>query len=263
MISGREIKEKSRFFGVPTSSIERDYSQNWLLGALYPIQMALKGGTGIRKVYIENYRFSDDLDFTLLQTYDSETITELIRNALTSVHDESGIAFNEEVRIVQTHTGLRGTVYFQSSVTRSNIPIGIHLDLTSPSHEQILLPLQERKIIHPYSDDLDGPVRAYSLEEMVAEKIRSLFQRSRPRDLYDVCLIAPRVEIDKVHPIFNKKCANKGLTPAISHLKMRKEFFSGGWIAALEHQIKPLPDFDKVFEDVLALLTQYQINDEE
>jgi len=28
---------------------------------------ALKGGTGIRKAFLDNYRFSDDLDFTLLE----------------------------------------------------------------------------------------------------------------------------------------------------------------------------------------------------
>jgi predicted nucleotidyltransferase component of viral defense system len=38
------------------------------------LKMALKGGTGIRKVYIGNYRFSDDLDFTLLEGYDSDVI---------------------------------------------------------------------------------------------------------------------------------------------------------------------------------------------
>jgi predicted nucleotidyltransferase component of viral defense system len=62
MISDREIKEKARSFDLPVSTIERDYAQNWLLSSLQSFQMALKGGTGIRKVFIEHYRFSDDLD---------------------------------------------------------------------------------------------------------------------------------------------------------------------------------------------------------
>ncbi|MFA4647786.1 nucleotidyl transferase AbiEii/AbiGii toxin family protein [Pyrococcus kukulkanii] len=54
--------------GVPESTVERDYAQDWLLFGLSKtcLKMALKGGTGIRKAYIEGYRFSDDLDFTLL-----------------------------------------------------------------------------------------------------------------------------------------------------------------------------------------------------
>jgi predicted nucleotidyltransferase component of viral defense system len=52
MISAMEIRSRAR---------------DWMLGHLASMNMALKGGTGIRKVYIENYRFSDDLDFTLLK----------------------------------------------------------------------------------------------------------------------------------------------------------------------------------------------------
>ena len=61
MIPEYEFREMARTYGVPISSIERDYAQNWLLSALSgKMKMALKGGTGIRKVYIEGYRFSDD-----------------------------------------------------------------------------------------------------------------------------------------------------------------------------------------------------------
>ena len=68
MISEVEFKENARMLNVPISSIERDYAQSWLLA--YLPNMAFKGGTGIRKAYINNYRFSDDLDFTLLDIID-------------------------------------------------------------------------------------------------------------------------------------------------------------------------------------------------
>jgi len=66
MITTREIKEKARINKVPESTIERDYAQNWFLKFFSDKRIVLKGGTGIRKVYIANYRFSDDLDFNLL-----------------------------------------------------------------------------------------------------------------------------------------------------------------------------------------------------
>lgn len=76
MIPIPEIKAIARKGEVPESTVERDYVQNWLLFGLSKIslEMALKGETGIRKVYIEDYRFSDDLDFTLLEEYERETI---------------------------------------------------------------------------------------------------------------------------------------------------------------------------------------------
>jgi predicted nucleotidyltransferase component of viral defense system len=65
VIRSLEIKEKAREYGVPVSTIERDYAQNWLLKYLYHPNIILKGGTDIKKIYIGDYRFSDDLDFSL------------------------------------------------------------------------------------------------------------------------------------------------------------------------------------------------------
>jgi len=61
MIKQSEIKNLSRRYKVPISTIERDYTQSWLLRFLP--EMIFKGGTCLRKVYFKDYRFSDDLDF--------------------------------------------------------------------------------------------------------------------------------------------------------------------------------------------------------
>jgi len=101
MISSREIKEKARESEVPETTVERDYAQNWLLKYLSPMNMVLKGGTGIRKLYIENYRFSDDLDFTLLEGMDKNVLKTLIERAAPGAKEESGINFKDiEISIV-------------------------------------------------------------------------------------------------------------------------------------------------------------------
>ena len=82
MISEFEIREFARKNGVPETTVERDYTQNWLLVFLSKLNMALKGGTGIRKIYIENYRFLDDLDFTLLEDVKVSKIKEEINKAV-------------------------------------------------------------------------------------------------------------------------------------------------------------------------------------
>ena len=64
---------------------------------------------------------------------------------------------------------------------------GIHLS----DYEQIALPLQWHRVIHYFSDRhlCQTSVHAYSLEEILAEKLRSWIQRTRPRDLFDVVKI--------------------------------------------------------------------------
>ena len=95
MIPRWEILEKARILGVPVSTIERDYAQGWLLKNLSIVNMALKGGTGIRKIFIEDYRFSDDLDFTLLDDIQADIIEADIKQALLKTREESGINFSE------------------------------------------------------------------------------------------------------------------------------------------------------------------------
>ncbi len=59
MIRDGEIKRKARVDGVPTSTIERDYAQGWFLKNFVTDDMLFKGGTAIKKLYFEDYRFSD------------------------------------------------------------------------------------------------------------------------------------------------------------------------------------------------------------
>ena len=59
MISSTEIKAQARITGIPESTVERDYAQNWLLQSINVLEhgLVLKGGTGIRKAYVPDYRF--------------------------------------------------------------------------------------------------------------------------------------------------------------------------------------------------------------
>ncbi len=257
MIPSREIKEKAREFGVPPSTIERDYAQNWLLSHLSPIPMALKGGTGIRKVFIEHYRFSDDLDFTLLEPVDKDVLQAAVRDAAARVREESGILFEENIGIIETVSGFRVTAKFRILHGSTTTPINIDLDLTGPDSEQVLLPVQELPIFHHYSDTLDASVTSYALEEIVAEKIRSLFQRTRSRDLYDIGQLADRVNREDVKSILLKKCESKGVVVDRTLLTRKRDQFAAAWNVSLRHQMREIPDFNEAFEKMLNEIEEY------
>lgn len=257
MIPSREIKEKARQCMVPPSTIERDYAQNWVLAYLSALPLALKGGTGIRKVYFEQYRFSDDLDFTLLETYEKETLFEAVEDAVSRAREESGIRFEEDTNIIRTVTGFRVTVKFRILSGGTTSPIKIDLDLTTSENEEMLLPVQRKPIFHPYSDGLKASVTSYSLEEIMAEKIRSLFQRIRPRDIYDIWQLADHVNPEDVGAILRRKCEPKEVVPDPRALLERADQFSAAWENSLRHQMKTVPDFTAAFETALAKTKQY------
>ncbi|MBC8525265.1 MAG: nucleotidyl transferase AbiEii/AbiGii toxin family protein [Candidatus Cloacimonetes bacterium] len=257
MIPLFEFKAKARELGVPVSTIERDYAQNWILTHLGTKNMVLKGGTAIRKVYVENYRFSDDLDFTLTEPTSIGEIKDQIEKSIKIAKEESGIDFLLDIEIGCCNIGFTAKLYFNIS-RRGGLPLKIKLDITLPENEILLLPPEEKNIIHLFSDMCNAKVLAYSLDEIVAEKIRTLFQRTRPRDLYDIWffLVKHKRDISKI--FVDKKCKFKNVVVNLHELEIRKDHFVKSWQNSLIHQIKDLPDPTCVSEEVLYALHKYE-----
>lgn len=252
MVKDTELKSVAGKYKVPLSKVERDYAQNWLLKNLNEINMALKGGTGLRKVYFKEYRFSDDLDFTLLEDITKRTLTSKIDKAIEKAKDESGINFTRITDLEKTDTGYKFKAGFKISQTMS-----IQLDITTPANEEVMLPVVHRKINHIFSDDFYGTARSYDIREILIEKIRSIFQRGFPRDLYDVgYLFENGVKVNK--ELLEKKFSYKNIKIDISQLETQREKIKSAWIASLQDQITPVPNFDFVFDKVLEELRKYE-----
>lgn len=259
MIPQQFFLQKARESGVPESTIERDYAQNWLLQSLTTVNMVLKGGTGIRKVYIENYRFSDDLDFTLLEPIRAETIKELVYRAVLNAIDNSGINFSPTIEVEENLNGFEIKVYFRI-LRSSGDAMKIKLDITEPQKELILDEIKLNPIIHPYPDSCSARIKVYSLEEIMAEKIRALFERVRPRDIYDIWYLADKINQPSVASMLSNKFSFKKLqlnNDAVNQLISTKIDFANAWKTSLQHQIKELPEFDAVFAEVIYIVQQY------
>lgn len=76
MIEPKEINKVAAINRVSDRQIEKDYVLSWVLFAISKNKMlnkalVFKGGTVLKKAYFEDYRFSEDLDFTLID----ETVT--------------------------------------------------------------------------------------------------------------------------------------------------------------------------------------------
>ena len=76
-LSNRLFKEQGGR-RIPESVLERDYCIAWfLIGLSYtPLRnkLVFKGGTALRRCHFSEYRYSEDLDFTLLQELSFEEL---------------------------------------------------------------------------------------------------------------------------------------------------------------------------------------------
>ena len=114
MIGRQEILEFAREVGLDPNVVEKDYVLGWMLAGIsrHPRTRdtwMFKGGTCLKKCYFETYRFSEDLDFTLV---DASQVEEAVLRQLFSeitqwVYDESGIELPENARMFEVYANPR------------------------------------------------------------------------------------------------------------------------------------------------------------
>jgi predicted nucleotidyltransferase component of viral defense system len=202
MISATEIEEKSAEFDIHTAHVQRDYVFGWLLAAIYGGtalrgHLVFKGGNAFRKAYFEATRFSTDLDFSTQSPVDPAFLATELNRACAIAQEASGVKFEteatrvEEKRLArqqqdQDRTIYQARLYFQDFYgNREGVLISIRMDVTEL--DRILLPIQKRNLIHPYSDakECRAELRCVKLEELLASKLKCLLQRRHAYDLYD------------------------------------------------------------------------------
>lgn len=103
-----------------------------------------------------------------------------------------------------------------------------------------------------YSDlQNEFKILSYSLGEIISEKMRSLMQRTMPRDLYDVwyLLEVENYNIEDYVFDFQRKTEFKELNPneLTKTVFGKKETFKRQWNNQLVNQIKEIPDFEDVW----------------
>jgi predicted nucleotidyltransferase component of viral defense system len=266
LITRSDLNERAVEWGLRDDVVEKDYALGWLLWGIgseprLSSAWAFKGGTCLKKCYIETYRFSEDLDFTVLNGGPLEPgdVIPVLKNTLRRVYEESGVDFLAREPVVRMRPGglsAEGRVYYRGPRNTPEVA-SIRLDLSAS--ERVVRPTVLRRISHEYPDALPAPatVRCYGFEEVFAEKLRAMGERCRPRDLYDIVNLFRRREFlphaGLIHSVYVEKCASKGVPvftlESLENSQFRVEI-EGEWRNMLGHQLPALPPFQS-FWDVL------------
>jgi len=153
-------------------------------------QLAFKGGTCIRKVYLgATGRFSMDLDFTARTPVEpDDAVLELMGIFNQEMH---GVKFSLDKDWRVTQGGLSFTV--QPRYSHAWNPDGA-FDLQVSMREQPTLDLVVcEQMPQAYFKYLEFPpprLPCLELHEVIAEKIRAAFQRGKVRDIHDLFMFA-------------------------------------------------------------------------
>lgn len=231
------LQEARQKTGLPWEVLERDYLLSWILAGMASVDvlretLVFKGGTALKKCYFGEYRFSEDLDFTGVDSAPTG------RAMMTAMENACVLA----VKLLDPYAPVE--IVCERHVERDAHPGGqeaFDIRARFPWHrqlqtrvmvevavdEKLLRAHPYRDVIHGYSEPLDIQVQVYALEEIVAEKLRAILQharalenrgwvRSRARDYYDLWRIfnsySDRLDVSDFPSFLHEKCAVRDVT---------------------------------------------------
>ncbi len=260
LLSNRLAKAGGR--RIPEVVLERDYCLAWFLIGLSRSTLrdvlAFKGGTALKRCYFGDYRFSEDLDFTLIREVPLNTILAGLEEIFTDIQQESGVGIRYSRADRKSHKNSHTFYLAYEGPLPSMSTREVKVDVTIK--ERLVQPLQNRPVLKGYKEYEDLPedaiIQVYSLEEILSEKVVALTDRARnePRDLYDIWYLVEQEKMDLaaiftdiVDKLDFRKRSLEGMNEDFNAKETRVKKL---WTMRLANQIAYLPHFEEVYRAV-------------
>jgi predicted nucleotidyltransferase component of viral defense system len=253
MILPEEIRQKATEYNLQPTDVQKDYVHSWILHCIYaasPLgsQLILKGGNALRKTYLPDTRFSKDLDFSLEAGIDAGFLRDELNKVCEAVGEKTKINFELDKTSVKEKdlaaaniNALEARAYFRGFNGDDCITLKVQLDVTPFDH--IYLPVQNRPLIHPYSDlNLCATnIKCQKIEEILASKLNVLFHRRKVSDMFDL-----------LHGILFNKNYSVARSEVITTF-LKKSIFENNPSAAKQSLLNtPLEDFRPLWPTLVA-----------
>ncbi len=224
MISKEMLIEIAKKKGLTNKEyIEKDYFQDLFLFNLYKKtnKFIFKGGTSLYKLY-GLPRFSEDLDFSLIENIDIKIIEDIITDITKSA------SYFKIKSTTKTKDSFLIKLSCEGILTDYNT---LRIDINFKN--EVLLGFDIKYYVPEYVDLNPFSLRVLKLEEIISEKIHSIFMREQARDLFDLFFLLRISKFDKELvgkklKIFNIKYNKATLEKNINKIKY-------GW----EKELKP------------------------
>jgi uncharacterized protein len=207
-------------FRYPLAIAEKDYFLAVVLQIIYnsPLKdkLIFKGGTAIHHLYLDQLRFSEDLDFATSEHLTIKDVREVFKP-----YD-----FLEIVKFYPSDFALKvERLKFTGPLEQPN-SIKIDIDLT----QKIILPAIEKEYKNIYG--VPVTVKAMDVKEICAEKVRAVNERARYRDIYDLTMVLRNHDIDEkeIIEILKQKELRKPLSKGsiMENIKVTEEARKSG-----------------------------------
>lgn len=267
MIKAKEVSSIATKAHVNDLQIEKDYVISWLLWGIAHTPylkeaLLFRGGSLLKKAYFPTYRFAEELEFTCRESYDEIKIKAAFSELLISVQKKSGLTLTLRGDTKESSTHYNFGVAFSGllgGITSTKI---IRIDISK--NELVYFPVSEKEIVLPYSALVNEKISlsCYSIDEIVAEKMRSLLERSESADVYDVWYLLEMdgYAIEDCIFGFQEKTKFRKIDHRILKTAVEKKVqeFAKHWRDDLARQMKLVPDYHDVWRQLEKFWRRYQ-----
>ncbi|MBN1684340.1 MAG: nucleotidyl transferase AbiEii/AbiGii toxin family protein [Gammaproteobacteria bacterium] len=164
-----------------SSMVEQDLIISKALVNMYQHQkiqnsLLFRGGTALNKLYIQpSARYSEDIDFV-------QIIAEPIGETIDAIRSMLDAWLGTPKRKMTA----RSAKLIYKYRTIDNVIAKLKVEINTTEHFYVLKPINYSfKVDSRWFND-EAIIRTYHIDELMATKIRALYQRSKGRDLFDI-----------------------------------------------------------------------------
>jgi len=195
----------NRLLKYPLAIAEKDYFLALVSKIIFDSdlkdRLVFKGGTALHHVYLPQFRFSEDLDFSS-------------NAAKIGLEEIKQIFADWDILEVKKDYASGATIKIEKLQYRGPLGLANSLKVEVDFLQNVILPPRELDYQNVYG--IKTKVRVMDILEIAAEKIRAMNDRIRYRDFYDFAMILLKLKINlrEVEALLPRKEIRRMMSPA-------------------------------------------------
>lgn len=211
-------------------------------------RLLFRGGTALHKLLLaEPLRYSEDIDLVQREVGPIGPQFDRIRNILED-------RFGEPRRKIGP--GVATLTYRLESEDAPPVPLRIKIEINTREHDHVLPVEQKAFAVGSRWFGGQAAIPIYHVDELLATKLRALYQRRKGRDLFDLGLALRTIPIDaaRMCDVFRQYMSAEGhnVTAADFRANLARKLEHPGFLGDCAPLVRPGITFDPV-EDAKLL----------
>ena len=214
-------------------------------------ELLLRGGTAYHKLFLpQPLRFSEDLDYVRTK---AGGIGEVMKR-ITSIGGELGYSVNTKIG--------RFPKVLWKGIAESGLMLRIKIEIDTFERSPVLPLTIKQHLVNTEWYSSRANVKTFQVEELIAAKLRALYQRSKGRDLFDIWLalevlgVEPSMIIEAFYPYRPEGLSSEKMLNNL-RLKLKNAQFLGdtdGLIVSSDISYDPQAAGELVADKLLSLV---------